>query len=135
MIASNLRDCARRSASSGISNAPGTRYKSTFPSFAPNRLRAVERAFDQPRRDQFIPAAGDDCKAKGFSVKTSFVNSRLQAIRLRELNSQYVLQYRRCFEAHQVDEFGIAVRSILVIVITISLDKSVVNSTVKSYRM
>src|SRR5687768_15586590 len=68
-------------------------------------LESIECAFHQPRRDQFIPAAGDNCKAKGLSVKTSFMNCRLQAIRLRDLNSHYVLQYRRCFETHQVDEF------------------------------
>src|ERR1044072_7400184 len=73
--------------------------------FRSQSLESVERSFHQPRRDQFIPAAGDDGKAKGLSVKTSFVNCRLQAIRLRDLNSHYVLQYRRCFETHQVDEF------------------------------
>src|SRR5215216_1309895 len=73
--------------------------------FRSQSLESIERAFHQPRGDQFIPTAGDDCEAKGFSIKTSFMNCRLQAIRLRDLNSYYVWQYRRCFETHQVDEF------------------------------
>src|SRR5215213_884933 len=68
-------------------------------------LQTIERALDESRRDQLIPAAGHDGEAKRFSVETSFVHRWLQPIRPRELNSYYVSQYRRCSQTHQVDEF------------------------------
>src|SRR6185369_1548936 len=68
-------------------------------------LQTIERAFDESSRDQLVPATGHDGEAKRFSIETSFVHRWLQPIRLRELNSNYVSQYRRCFQTHQVDEF------------------------------
>ena len=50
----------------------------------------------------WVIEAGDDSEAKRFRVKTTFIHRRLQPIRLRELNSYYVSQYRRCSETHQV---------------------------------
>src|SRR6185369_14044467 len=69
-------------------------------------LQTIERAFDESCRNQLVPPAGHDGEAKCFSVETSFVHRWLQPIRLRELNSYYISQYRRCFQTHQVDEFG-----------------------------
>src|SRR5215213_4309944 len=68
-------------------------------------LQTIERTLNQPSRDQLVPATGHNSEAKRFSIETSFIHRRLQPIRLRELNSYYVSQYRRCSERHQVDEF------------------------------
>src|SRR5689334_6587602 len=65
-------------------------------------LQTIERAFHKSSRDQLVPAARHDGEAKRFSVETTFVHRRLQPIRLRELNSNYVSQYRRCSKTHQV---------------------------------
>src|SRR3569832_208680 len=58
-------------------------------------LQTVQCAFHQSSRDQLVPAARHDSEAKRFSVETTFVHSWLQPIRLRELNSYYVSQYRK----------------------------------------
>src|ERR1044072_8118462 len=69
-------------------------------------LQTIKRALHESSRDQLVPATGHDSEAKRFSIETSFVHRWLQPIRLRELNSYYISQYRRCFQTHQVDEFG-----------------------------
>src|SRR5690349_13087701 len=67
-------------------------------------LQTIKCALNQSSRDQLVPAAGHDGEAKRFSIETSFIHRWLQPIRLRELNSYYISQYRRCFQTHQVDE-------------------------------
>jgi hypothetical protein len=41
-------------------------------------FQRIKRAFQQPTRDEFIPAAGYYSKAEAFGIEVSFVNRRLQ---------------------------------------------------------
>src|ERR1044071_37438 len=104
MIASNLRDSPSRNASSGISNEPGTRYKLTLLSCAPNRFSASRAPSTRRAEINSFQRLATMAKRNASALRRPSCTVGCNRFRLRELNSHYVWQYRRCFETHQVDD-------------------------------
>src|ERR1044072_8404904 len=105
MIASNLRDSPSRNASNGISKEPGTRYRLTLLSCAPNRFRASSAPSIRRAEINSFERLATIAKRNASALRRPSYPVGCNRFRLRELNSYYIWQYRRCVERHQVDEF------------------------------
>ena len=69
MIESNRPVAASFFAAIGISNEPGTRTISICFSAAPARVEGIERAREQPVRDEIIELAYDDAEAQARRIQ------------------------------------------------------------------